>query len=392
MIKTDCAHFQLDKPCLFHKDNGIKCGSCGSYEPVTGRGAGAFKVLIVKLDAMGDVLRSTFLLPGLKEKYRNCRITWIVAPESVEILDGNPYLDRIWPNDKYIYRKLLCEKFNVVINLDLSPASLSLATIAVAGKKTGFTLDEKRKVVCSNEYAKDWLQMSAFDDVKKQNSKTYQWHMSKIAGLKRADYEIFVPLKKDSVKKANAFSGKHGLSGKRVIGINPGAGGRWKLKKWTDRGYAELIKRLQADGYKVLLFGGKQEEKLINSYVKKTEAVSAGTDNSLSDFFALLNLCDMIITGDTLAMHAALGLKKKIVAIFGPTSSNEIEIYGRGSKVVSPIDCTCCYITECDKKPNCMDMIKTEDVWKSFFSTGYGVQSSKNSQPRTPHSVPGTDL
>ena len=37
--------------------------------------------------------------------------------------------------------------------------------------------------------------MSAFDDIKKANNKTFQYYMSKIAGLKRDNYEICVPLK-----------------------------------------------------------------------------------------------------------------------------------------------------------------------------------------------------
>jgi len=149
-----------------------------------------------------------------------------------------------------------------------------------------------------------------------------------------------------------------------VVGVNPGAGKRWKFKKWTDSGYLKLIEALSSRGIKVLLLGGADEKELINMLAEKSKgrAVSAGTDNSLLDFFALVNLCDIVVSGDTLALHTALGLKKNAVAIFGPTSAAEIEMYGRGAKVVTPAGCACCYLTDCSVRPDCMTQVTFERV------------------------------
>ena len=81
----------------------------------------------------------------------------------------------------------------------------------------------------------------------------------------------------------------------------------------------------------------------------------------LLTFFAMVALCDLVVCGDTMAMHAALGLKKNVVAIFGPTSYNEIEMYGRGIKIVS-MECNCCYKPDCNKKVKCMDKVSVENV------------------------------
>ncbi|MFH1581252.1 MAG: glycosyltransferase family 9 protein [Pseudomonadota bacterium] len=369
MIKTDCIYFPLDRPCRFHKEKGVKCDGCHNYKPMfINSNKGIKRILIIKLDAMGDVLRSTFILPGLKEKYKKCHITWVVAPQSFDILKENPYIDRICLLDAEIYKQIACEKFNIVINLDLSPASLVLATQAFADKKIGFCLDRRRRIVSSNAYAKKWFEMSASDSEKKKNTRTYQHHMAKIIGLPRSNYEIYTPLNKHSIINAKKFALKHSLSEKTIVGINPGAGRRWKLKKWTDGGYIKIIEKLSAAGAKVLLFGGPLEKDLVSmlTHVSRGKAISAGTDNSILDFFALLNLCDIVLTGDTLTMHAALGLKKKVVVFFGPTSANEIEMYGRGIKVVSPKNCACCYLPECSKKPSCMDLIKPADIWSAL--------------------------
>lgn len=363
MIRTDCSNFPLDRPCRPHKQKGVKCSSCGKYLPVVSPAKTA-RILIIKIGAMGDVLRTTFLLEGLAEKYKHPDITWIVAPHSAAILEQNPHINRVWSFDCGIFAKITAEKFDICVNLDLGPESLGLATLAVASKKIGFSLDAGRRIVCSGPAAKQWLEMSAFDDLKKKNNRTYQYWMAKICGLVRNDYEICTPLDKASVKKAEVFRRRHGLAGHRLIGINPGAGKRWKYKKWTDQGYLKLIAEAGAMGAKVLLLGGPEEDQLIAKLVKssKGRAVSAGTGNSLYDFFALLNLCDIVVTGDTLALHAALGLKKKVVALFGPTSSAEIEIYGRGTKIVTPAQCACCYLQDCGVRPDCMKLIRPEEV------------------------------
>jgi len=88
------------------------------------------------------------------------------------------------------------------------------------------------------------------------------------------------------------------------------------------------------------------------------------TENSLRSFFSLLNLSDIVITGDTLALHAATALKKRVIAIFGPTSAAEIATYGRVRKVVSEeMECQCYYRTICTQETNCMNTIPATKIF-----------------------------
>ena len=75
----------------------------------------------------------------------------------------------------------------------------------------------------------------------------------------------------------------------------------------------------------------------------------------------------MVVTGDTLAMHVALALRRRTVVLFGPTSAPEIELYGLGEKVVPDMTCLSCYKTACDFVPNCMDLISTDMVAAAVF-------------------------
>ena len=70
-VKTDCKFFKGDIPCIYHKKEGVKCENCKYYEPLKE------KILIIKLGAAGDVIRTTPILRVLRKKYPYANITWL---------------------------------------------------------------------------------------------------------------------------------------------------------------------------------------------------------------------------------------------------------------------------------------------------------------------------
>jgi heptosyltransferase-2 len=99
------------------------------------------------------------------------------------------------------------------------------------------------------------------------------------------------------------------------------------------------------------------------------DAAVDGGVHELMDFCALVSNVDALVSGDTLAMHIAIALRVPVVALFGPTVSQEIELYGRGSKIKTSIDCAPCYRRSCDRTPNCMDAIGAEVVFEALEET-----------------------
>src|SRR5579863_6894607 len=134
IIHTDCRHYRTDRPCRPHKESGVLCPGCPHYDPVKQ------KILIVKLDAIGDVLRTTCLLKPLKAKYPKAEITWLTRAASAGVLQHNPLIDRILTleSDAHVY--LHTKRYDVVVNPDTSETSARLATLAKAKKKFGFVL------------------------------------------------------------------------------------------------------------------------------------------------------------------------------------------------------------------------------------------------------------
>src|SRR5207344_2360072 len=130
-------------------------------------------------------------------------------------------------------------------------------------------------------------------------------------------------------------------------------------------GYVDLMSRLGRDrDVQFLLLGGPSERGR-NERLKAASPVQvfdSGTENPVRHFAATVGQCDVVVTGDTLAMHLSLALGRRTVVLFGPTSAPEIEMYGLGEKVVPDMTCLSCYKTSCDFVPNCMDLISVDDV------------------------------
>ena len=75
--------------------------------------------------------------------------------------------------------------------------------------------------------------------------------------------------------------------------------------------------------------------------------------------------CDVLVTGDTMALHVAIALDVPCVVLFGPTCQQEIDLYGRGEKLRTSLPCSPCYARRCNESPNCMDDISVERVWSA---------------------------
>ena len=58
-------------------------------------------ILVIKLGAIGDVIRTTAILPGLREKYKDCRIDWVVKRLSFDVLKNNRLVDNVYMIEEY---------------------------------------------------------------------------------------------------------------------------------------------------------------------------------------------------------------------------------------------------------------------------------------------------
>ncbi|MCM8789308.1 MAG: glycosyltransferase family 9 protein [Candidatus Omnitrophica bacterium] len=355
-LKQSCRFFRADRPCFYHKEFGSVCDDCDKYSPVN------YKILIIKLGAFGDVLRTTALCEPLKLLYPGSMLFWITENNAIAILQGNRFVDRIIGKES-ASALVSYFKFDLLINLDLDDEALILAGISNAKEKKGFWFDSNGFVKCSSPVAQEYFLLSHDDRLKKQNVNTYQSIIASISGLPNFG-KIIVPISDASKKNAQEFTKRYNLREKKTLGVVVGTGNRWITKKWPEKNFLELFSML--DDFNILIFGGPEEKELLERIVEKSNktVINTGYSNSIDYFFGLLDLCDIVVCCDTFALHAAVGLGKKVVALFGPTSSSEVEMYGHGEKIASDISCICCYKKECFVQPNCMELITPQRVFQ----------------------------
>ncbi|MDL1985834.1 MAG: hypothetical protein LWX54_16915, partial [Deltaproteobacteria bacterium] len=234
-LSYDCKYYIGDRPCRWHKQTGILC-ECEDYTPLKGN------LLIIKLDAIGDVLRTTCILPVIVKEWPNLRISWITRPEAISLLENNPYIDEIVAYGPDALLHLLSKKFDYVINLDAGKISSEIATIAKAREKVGFVMHENGYVIATNKEAEEWLQLGVFDDLKKANKRSYQEIMCSIAGIPSEDMAYVLSLKEEEKEKGRSCLQEIGVDIKKpIVGIHTGGGGRWRLKQWAEENIIALI-------------------------------------------------------------------------------------------------------------------------------------------------------
>ncbi len=361
IIHYNCRHFLGHKPCRFRR----ACEDCPDYSPVGKR------VLIIKLAAMGDVLRTTPLLRGLRAKDPACEITWITEPHVIPMLQGIQEIDRLLPFTCETALQLEIEDFDEVYCFDKEPKATALAMKIHAKRKVGFGLSGLGKVIPLNEESEYTYRLGIDDSLKFQvNAKSYPELIFNCAGIPyTAPQEYILPDLSAEIEDARIYLQRQGVHPHDlIIGLNTGAGDVFATKKWTEAGYIQLANRLVKElGARILLLGGPGEVERNRriAAAARYPLMNTGNDHPIRRFSGIVGNCRLMVTGDTLAMHIAIGLKVPVLAIFGATCHQEIELYGRGAKVISDFECSPCYLSVCPNQTTCMDALSADSVFES---------------------------
>ena len=368
-LNKDCRHFIDYKPCKPHKKFGVTCESCPYYEKTEK------KILIINLEAIGDVLRTTAILKPLKEKYKDCSITWLTTEKASYILNNNPYVNKVLSIGYEASLQLMIEEFDLVLNYDKAHEACALATIVKAKEKKGFVLGNDGMIKPIDDAAKYFLDIGISDKLKRLSQKTQQEIVFDITGIPYNHEHTILNLPKEAVKFADAFFKKHKFSEKDiVVGFNTGCSNRLFLdRKWTIDGFVQLASMLHEKlGAKIMLLGGPNEaernKEIMQKIMQSSKAVviiDSGSNNTLDEFSALLEKCSLLVTGDTLAVHIAAALDVPVAAIFGNVLASEIELYGKGRKIQTDMECWGCYKYKCEFQKTCMERIKAATVFNA---------------------------
>ena len=278
-------------------------------------------ILIVKTGALGDVLRTTSLLPGIHGRHPEARVTWVTAPAAVDLVRSHPLVHRtlaVDPNSAdelgRAERELAEAAWDWVISLDDEEPLCRLVAALETARLSGATFDAEREVCAYTPDAAPWFDMGLLsvhgkaeaDRRKAENDRSHPEILADMLGVSPG--RPLLTVAPEAERRATAFSAERNLGGAGpVIGLNTGAGGRWRSKMLPIDRTVELAVELDRScGGRVtfLLLGGTDEaernREIAAGLAGQVRLVDAGTDNDLLDFAALVSLCDLIITSDKL--------------------------------------------------------------------------------------------
>jgi heptosyltransferase-2 len=305
----------------------------------------ARQILIIKLGALGDVIRTTPLLRVLEGE-----ITWVTSAAALPFLRNAPQIAKLVVAEDPSFR--VERKYGLVINLEDDRPSAELASVAATDRIVGPYL--RGNEIAYEGLAVEWFDMSlssrygraTADRLKLRNRKTYQELIFAAVGKTYCGEEpvLSLPLRKTPTPG--------------LVGIETRAGGVWPTKQW--RRYEEIAERLEELGHGVKFFQQRA---------------------SVVDYADDINECDFVICGDTLAMHLGLALGKRVVALFTCTSPWEIHGYGRLAKVVSPVLERFFYQRQYSAEPG--DAISVAAVMENFRSLIFSPLTFKYTDSNT---------
>jgi len=283
---------------------------------------------ISRKTSLGDVLRSTVLLPHFKD----ARITWLVDEKAIALLKGNPYIERIMPYDLTSILQLRAERFDTIINLEKVAGICAFADSLNAWRRFGFRFDPEEGDAKAYDGSQHVLDLCLNEKEKLSNKKYWEDFLFEMVGSKWRGEIPIIGYKPQSKEVYD-------------IGFNFNVGEKWPVKAWP----LEYWKELEAAIGSRYSISWQQGLKSIEEYIE------------------WINSCKLIVTNDSLGLHIAHVLDKKIIALFGPTLSSEVYVKN-GVKLLpeAEYDCLPCMSTSCSRPRPCMYDISTATVLKEI--------------------------
>jgi heptosyltransferase I len=309
----------------------------------------SFRLLVVRLGAMGDILHALPAVTALRQAHPSWQIGWVLEPRWQSLLAAPgadargaamPVVDRLhfaamreWkrhplnPKTAAEIKSLRAElsEANYDAVIDLQGAIRS----AVTARMTGC-----RRVI-GEAHPREWPANWMFTE----RVETHGAHVidqdvelaAAIAGDELAPADVVLPFDPEAERWCYAQVAPSARVAPHPIAlINPGAG--WGAKRWPPERYAEVARGLADRRMRVLVNAGPGEEALAEPIVATGAATVLSA--ALPQLIALTRRIALCIAGDTGPLHLASAMGRPVVGIYGPTDPSRNGPYGTRARVL----------------------------------------------------------
>lgn len=295
------------------------------------------RLLIVRRDNIGDLVCTTPAIAALRRHYPDAEIAALVNSYNAEVLHGNPNVDRVFVYQKLKHAgsvtnrfKAFLERLKLIIQLRrwnpdvtiLAKASyerhgLSFARWIGAKNIIGYMPDDVRQAKSLPDIQFPTREFASCHEVEAVNQ------LLSALGITDAlePLQVF-----PDAKAVDALNARIPSATKRIA-LHISA--REPERRWGDENFIELTQHILKTRHdvQILLFWspgkgddprhpGDDEAAAELIQVLKCERLVPMPTQNITELIAALSLCDLFIGTDGGAMHLAVALNKKILAMF----------------------------------------------------------------------------
>jgi heptosyltransferase-2 len=186
-------------------------------------------------------------------------------------------------------------------------------------------------------------------------------------GIAPADIDLELFLDDGARAYARDFFSSQGLDGKTVIALNPGA--THAVNRWPTSRFAELTDLMTEQLHACpLIIGGPDDVPLADEIVARarTKSISIAGKTSLLQLGAVLEKCELLVSGDTGPLHLATAAGTNVIGLFGAADPGRTGPVGKGHRVIQAgkVPCVPCRSRRCSNKNylECMESITAREV------------------------------
>ncbi len=332
-------------------------------------------ILMLNLTRMGDLIQSTPLLKGLRQKYPDAKITLLVGSDFYEFSKRLPVVDDwivlnlkqfkeksqqggvSWVELYQYFQKTLnqvrAKQFDLVFNLSHSKLSAFIISYLKIEEVRGFKCNSQGDRMTDHP----WLQYF-FTEPFNRSFNTFNLVdlFSKAGDIPLQKQSVEIRQSLDDSERADQILKNYSVDENEML-IGFQAGSSLEGRRWPTSHFAKLGDRLIQDlNARIVLFGVKSESQIGESIVadmKSSEKViNLIGQTDISELTGLVGRCDYLVTNDTGTMHIAAALNTSIVGLFfAHAHPPETGPYSEGQLLFqADIPCApCSYGVECNQ-------------------------------------------
>ncbi len=298
------------------------------------------RILIIRLGALGDVVRTLPALRAIRHRLPKAHISWLVEEGSRQLLEGHPDLDQVimLPRQRLssellrpwqlhrglgrlggVLRQLRAEKFDAVFDLHGLLKSGLLARASGAPIRFGFPRDLGRE----GSHRFTTHQLNVPPEVKNRVDRLF--HMLTVAGIEpRPEAGTGIFPSDQALAVVDRYLGEIVPDDSRGVAVFAvGSSNQQSWKRWPVDRFArvatELTSRLPLEA---LLVWGPGEEEMARAVLEAAGSaphIHLAPPLQLMELAALLQRSRLFVGGDSGPMHLAAAMGAPVVGIFGPT-------------------------------------------------------------------------